>query len=128
MGRGRLGRHIARALQLRCPLCGVSPLFVPARQVRRPQQWLEPLPGCERCGYAYQREPGYWLLATFGINYGASAALGFAIYLIVDRTWAPSLPVLLAATIIPVVAFSLLFIRYAKALFLAVDRYIDAAD
>ena len=43
---------IGRALRLRCPECGVSPLFVPLRRVRSLDDWFRPLDGCPRCGYA----------------------------------------------------------------------------
>jgi hypothetical protein len=45
-------RCVRRGLQLRCPECGVSPVFVPVRRVRSLFDWFAPLDGCPRCGYA----------------------------------------------------------------------------
>ena len=60
---------IRRGLRLRCPECGISPIFIPARRVRSIWDWFTPLDGCPRCGYAYDREQGYCLLATWGVHY-----------------------------------------------------------
>src|SRR5688572_3125463 len=65
---------LRRALRLRCPLCGVSPVFIPVRRVRSLDDWLHPLDGCPRCGYAYEREPGYFLLAIWALNFGVVSA------------------------------------------------------
>ena len=69
-------RFIRRALMLRCPECGVSPIFRPVREVRSLYDWFTPLDGCPRCGYAYEREQGYFLLSIWGLNYGLIAGLG----------------------------------------------------
>src|SRR5450432_2305320 len=76
--------YIGRALKLRCPECGISPVFVPARKVRSLYDWATPLDGCPRCGYAYLREEGYFLLATWGVNYGIVAGLGLFISLMFE--------------------------------------------
>jgi len=75
---------MGRALPLRCPECGISPLFVPVRKVRSIWDWFTPLDGCPRCGYAYERETGYFLMAIGGVNYGIMAGLGLAIAMILD--------------------------------------------
>src|SRR4030095_3491055 len=56
---------IGRPLRLRCPECGISPVFVPLSRVRSLDDWFRPLDGCPRCGYAYEREQGYWLIAIW---------------------------------------------------------------
>src|ERR1700729_788848 len=76
--------YIGRALRLRCPECGISPLFVPAKKVRSIFDWLTPHDGCPRCGYAYQREQGYFLLAIWGVNYGVVGGLGLTIALLFE--------------------------------------------
>src|SRR5437764_6455221 len=107
---------ILRALRLRCPECGVSPMFVPAGRVRSIWDWFTPLDGCPRCGYAYERESGYFLLSTWAFNYGVVAGLGVIIALIVDAIFHPSLAVLICSVAIPMPIFSFLFARHAKSL------------
>src|SRR5690349_1329720 len=61
--RPNLWQFLFRAIRLRCPECGVSPMFVPVARTRSLRDWFTPLDGCPRCGYAYDREDGYFLLA-----------------------------------------------------------------
>ncbi|MEA2710550.1 MAG: hypothetical protein QOF78_3151 [Phycisphaerales bacterium] len=121
----RAWRYIRRALHLRCPECGISPIFVPARKVRSLFDWFRPLDGCPRCGYAYEREQGYFLLAVWGLNYGLIAGIGVIMGLIIQHKYRPGLwsPWWLMLAWMPVASF--LFARHAKALFLALDHYLD---
>src|SRR5207249_7498822 len=80
----RLRWMMENALRLRCPACGETPLFIPWFQVRTLRDWFMPLDGCPRCGYPFEREPGYFLLSIFAINYGVGALLGLLIYLVLD--------------------------------------------
>jgi uncharacterized protein (DUF983 family) len=93
--------------------------------VRSLRDWFTPLDGCPRCGYPYEREPGYYLMSIWAINYAVSSMLGLAIYGLLE--WKLNLPVwqLLAAVLVPVFLFSLLFARHSKALFLALDLFFD---
>jgi hypothetical protein len=116
---------IRRAIALRCPECGVSPIFVPLRRCRGLFDWFMPLDGCPRCGYAYEREQGYFLLAIWGLNYGLIAGIGCAAGLLIQHyknpgVWSPWWLLLL-----PMPVASFLFARHAKALFLAMDHYFD---
>jgi uncharacterized protein (DUF983 family) len=118
-------RFIRRALMLRCPECGVSPIFVPLRNVRSLFDWFTPLDGCPRCGYAYEREQGYFLLAIWGLNYGLIALVGVLAGLWIQEHHHPGVwsPWWLLLSPMPVASF--LFARHAKALFLAMDHYFD---
>ena len=44
------------------------------------RDWFTPLDGCPRCGYPYEREPGYYLMSIWAINYGVGSIVGLAIY------------------------------------------------
>lgn len=123
----RAGKFLARALRLRCPHCGRSPLFPPLRQTRSLQAWFAPLDGCPRCGYPYEREIGYFLLAIWAVNYGFSALLALGLYLTLEVLADLTTAELLVAVMIPPAIFSLLFARHAKALFLAFDHFFDPA-
>lgn len=93
--------------------------------MRKLRDWFTPLDGCPRCGYPYEREPGYYLMAIWAINYGVSSILGLAIYGYLE--WRFDLPIwsLLGAVLLPVFLFSLFFARHSKALFLALDLFFD---
>ena len=117
--------YFQRAMRLRCPVCGQSPIFVPWHSLRRLRDWFVPLDGCPRCGYPYEREPGYWLLSIWAINYGFGSLMGIAIYGVLETFFVLPLPELLFWVIAPVVVFNFFFARHSKALFLAIDHYID---
>jgi uncharacterized protein (DUF983 family) len=123
--RAKLWLFLRRAMRLRCPECGVSPVFIPWNKVRGIDDWLRPLDGCPRCGYAYEREQGYWLIAIWVINYGVVGSLGLAAALLaLDRYDLPiSQAILIVA--IPMPILSLLFARHAKSLYLAIDHWFD---
>ncbi|MBX9742711.1 MAG: hypothetical protein K2W99_04150 [Chthoniobacterales bacterium] len=118
--------HFYRALLLRCPLCGRSPLFVPFKKTHSLYNWLMPLDGCPRCGYAYERESGYFLLAIWAINYGFGSILGLIIYFFLEWRY-PNLNIwkILGLVLSPIVFVNIFFARHAKAFFLAFDLLLD---
>jgi uncharacterized protein (DUF983 family) len=118
-------RYIRRALLLRCPECGISPVFTPLRRVRSLFDWFEPLDGCPRCGYAYQREQGYFLLAIWGVNYGVVAGLALLISLLFEWLHPLTLRQYIFFIFAPMPLLSMLLARHAKSLFLAMDHYFD---
>lgn len=100
-------------------------MFPSVARVRNLHDWFTPLDGCPRCGYAYDREPGYFLLSIWAINYGIAALLGLVLYAAFE--WFYDWPVwtLITAVVAPVVAFNLLFVRHSKAIFIAWDHFFD---
>ena len=87
--------------------------------------WFTPLDGCPRCGYAYERESGYFLMATWGVNYGVVAALGLGLALLIDSTIGITMRQAIFFIFLPMPLLSFLFARHAKALYLAMDHYFD---
>jgi uncharacterized protein (DUF983 family) len=116
---------MANAARWKCPTCGERPLFVPWDKVRSLRDWFMPLDGCPRCGYPYEREPGYFLLSIFAINYGAGALLGLPIYLVLDFWLKFPIWLVLTLTVIPMPIFNFFFARHSKAFFLAFDLFCD---
>jgi uncharacterized protein (DUF983 family) len=116
---------IGRALRLRCPECGVSRIFKPWRQTRSLSDWFSTLHGCPRCGYAYEREQGYFLLAIWGLNYGLIAGLAVIITYTLDELYSPPLWKQILFVVAPMPIFSVLFARHSKALYLALDHFCD---
>jgi uncharacterized protein (DUF983 family) len=100
-------------------------VFVPLSRVRSLDDWFRPLDGCPRCGYAYEREQGYWLIAIWAINYGIVGVMGVTVALLALEWW--DLPIWKAILIvaIPMPILSFLLARHAKSLYLAMDHYFD---
>lgn len=117
--------YLRRAARLVCPVCGKSPMFPAVSRVRNLHDWFTPLDGCPRCGYAYDREPGYFLLSIWAINYGFAALLGLLLYFIFEWFFEWPVATLIAAVVVPVVLFNLLFARHSKAIFVAWDHFFD---
>ena len=121
-------RYLARALRLRCPGCGQRPIFSPVRRVRRLGDWFQPLDGCPRCGYPYEREDGYFLFAIFGINFGFAVFVAVVNYLLLDvfEIFGPvSIWTLTLAVALPIPLVNFLVARHAKALWIALDQFFD---
>jgi hypothetical protein len=125
--RPRFWRYLFRGLRLRCPECGRHPVFVPARKVRSLYDWFAPLDGCPHCGYPYEREAGYFLLATWAVNYGLVAAVGLTAGLLMQSYTRLSTGWIVAGLVVATPLFSVLISRHAKAAYLAIDHYFDPA-
>ena len=93
-------RYFIRALRLRCPMCGISPIFVPWHRLNSLRNWFTPLDGCPRCGYAYERETGYFLLSIWAVNYGIGSLMGISIYLVLETYCQLPLKALLSSALI----------------------------
>jgi uncharacterized protein (DUF983 family) len=121
----KAGSYLRHAMVLQCPVCGQSPMFPSVARTRTLRDWFTPLDGCPRCGYAYDREPGYFLLSIWAINYGIAALFGLVLY--ASFEWFFDWPVwtLIAAVVVPVVVFNLLFARHSKSIFVAWDHFFD---
>jgi uncharacterized protein (DUF983 family) len=118
--------YLWRATWLKCPVCGTRPIFLPLHRTRSLHDWFTPLDGCPQCGYPYEREPGYFLMAHWAIGYIVAAMFGTAIFVYLEiwhSDW--SLLATLAAVALPVPIVNILFARHAKAYFLAVDHLAD---
>ncbi len=114
-----------RGMRLCCPECGISPVFVPVHKMKRFSDWMEPLDGCPRCGYAYNRENGYFLLSTWGFNYGIVGMLGLISIFTIGDYFNLTTAQMLMLFIPPLPVLNFMFIRHSKSLFLAMDHYFD---
>lgn len=117
--------YFLRACRLQCVECGTRPIFTPLLKIRSLRDYFAPLDGCPRCGYAYERETGYFLLAIWAINYGVGSLIGISLYFYLEFNYKLPLPTLLASVVLPVIAFNFLFARHSKSFFLALDHYFD---
>src|SRR5215212_6286294 len=121
----RAGTYIRRAMPLQCPECGKRPVFVPVSKIRSLYDWFYPLDGCPQCGYAYEREQGYFLLAIWAVNYGLVAGIGLIIGLLLQSYTSLSFWAIVAWLTVTMPFASFLFARHAKSLYLALDHFCD---
>lgn len=113
--RATLGEVFLRAFRLRCPRCGQGKLFVGLFRMN-----VE----CANCKLIYERAPGYFLGSTY-INYGATAIAVTVAYLALHVGARFSNRGLAAPLAGFCILFPLYFFRYARALWLALDSFLD---
>jgi len=113
--RSSLGVQLWRAARLSCPVCGQGPLF---------RKWFRMHPRCRRCGFHFERGPGYWLGSIY-VNYGLTALMVTAGYLGVFFSEAIEPTALLWLCVGFCFIFPLWFFRYARAVWAAMDLYFD---
>jgi uncharacterized protein (DUF983 family) len=117
--------YLWRAMRLKCPVCGRSPIFIPMWRTRSFMDWFTPLDGCPRCGFPYEREPGYFLFSLFVLNFGFVVSVAIASFIVLEYYLHVSTPVLMIGACLPVPFVAVLIARHAKALFIAVDHFFD---
>src|SRR5262249_15825658 len=110
-----LGLLLARALRLRCPLCGGGRLF---------QKWICMHRNCSQCGFCFERGPGYWLGSIY-VNYGLTALILTGAYFALFFSEALLQTAILWALLIFCAVFPLWFFRYSRAIWIALDLYFD---
>jgi len=114
-----------RAMRLRCPECGMSRIFKPWRQTRTLEDWVRPLHDCPNCEYEYQREEGYFMMAICAVNYGVITAGAIVVAFLLYTFVSPPLWVYIVFIFVPMPLLSFLFTRHAKALWMAIDHYLE---
>jgi uncharacterized protein (DUF983 family) len=106
---------LARALRLRCPLCGDGAMF---------RTWFALRPRCASCALSFERDEAeeYWL-GAFLLNFIVTEVV-FALLLgvVVVLTWpVPPWRIILIAGAVQMIVTPIVFYPFAKALWLAVD-------
>jgi uncharacterized protein (DUF983 family) len=113
----RVTALFSRALRLRCPHCGGSPIFV---------SWSRLVPNCPVCGLGLERgEEGYWLGAYF-FNLVAMEMV-FSVWVLGFLLWTwpnPPWELFQETTIALMVVVPVVFFPYSKTLFLAFDLLV----
>lgn len=104
-----------RALQLRCPRCGESQLF--SGLIRMNER-------CDHCGLKYEREPGYFLGSTY-LNYGWTCLSMTAAFMFLRFVMGYPARYIAPPLAVYAIGFPLIFHRYARALWLAMDCFFD---
>jgi uncharacterized protein (DUF983 family) len=108
-------RVLLRAARLRCPRCGIGPLFRGAFRMHE---------ACPHCGFSYAREPGFYLGSIY-LNYGATVILTGGLYALVVLVLGLSNETALATCLAAAVLFPILFFRHARSFLLALDSSVN---
>jgi uncharacterized protein (DUF983 family) len=104
---------LRRAIGLRCPRCGGTPLFT---------GWFAMAPACALCGLVYERAQGYWVGAIY-VNYGVTTAIAVTGFFL---TWRQvPLALELAWWGAFVVLFPLWFFRYSRSVWLSLEFLLN---
>jgi uncharacterized protein (DUF983 family) len=106
-----------RALRLKCPRCGGAPMFSGLFQMHE---------RCAHCELKFEREPGYFLGSIY-FNYGISALIITVTWVVLRFGYDVPAKQLLAGLLVFLIVFQVLFFRYARALWLAMDCRLDPA-
>ena len=109
------GTFASRALRLRCPRCGQGTLFKNLFVMHR---------HCPQCQLKYERAPGYFLGSTY-VNFGFTALTVTSLYMWFHFGMGYSNEILTVPLVAYCVVIPLLFFRYARAWWLAMDCYCD---
>ena len=109
---------LARAFRLRCPRCGRALLF---------RGWFTMDDPCPACGLRYEREQGYFVGAIY-VNYALTTAVTLGTVLGLDSLVGLSLASQLGIGIALGALVPLVFFRYARSLWLAIDFLVSRAD
>ena len=106
---------LSRALKLQCPLCGQDKMF---------SGWFHMNPTCRQCGLKYEREPGYFLGSIY-INYGLTAMITTILYVALHFGFEIENNLVTWPLAAFCVLFPVIFFRYARAYWLAMDLSFD---
>jgi len=109
------GLALFRGLTLRCPACARGKLFRNMFQMNTK---------CVECDFQFERAPGYFLGSTY-INYGITAFTTTVSYVVLHFGIGFSRDQLLPGLLAFCLIFPLVFFRFARSLWLALDCFFD---
>jgi uncharacterized protein (DUF983 family) len=105
---------LKRGLRQRCPVCGRGKIF---------KGWIKTYEHCPVCGFAFEREPGYYTGAV-AVNLVVSDLLIAVIAVPLAASQSVSLTVLIVLGCTLPFLFPLLFYRPTKSLWMSFDHFI----
>ncbi|MFQ5902840.1 MAG: DUF983 domain-containing protein [Candidatus Binatia bacterium] len=118
MDRGRIWRILKSGLCLKCPKCGVGPLFYGLFSMHSQ---------CLNCSFEFEREQGYFVGAIY-INYAATVIIAVPGYFILDYLTEISLLQQLTLWVAFALLFPLIFFRHSRSLWLTLDYIFNPAE
>jgi uncharacterized protein (DUF983 family) len=111
----RVATSLSRALRLKCPRCGETPLF---------QGWFSMAEACVLCGLRFERAQGYFVGAIY-VNYAVTAVLALGLFFLLWGWTTLSTAAELALVLPVVIVFPLWFFRYSRSFWLALEWLIN---
>ena len=114
----RAGRIAPRALRLRCPRCGETPLF---------RGWFTMELACRLCGLRFERAQGYFVGAIY-INYAVTTVIAVGGYFLLWHWLNLSTGAQFAIWVPFLVVFPLWFFRWSRSLWLGLEYLVDPDD
>ena len=111
----RLTRALGRAIRLRCPRCGATPLF---------RGWFQMAESCALCGLKFERAQGYFVGAIY-VNYAVTTFLVIGGYVLLWAFTELTTTAQLALWLPVVVVFPLWFFRYSRSFWLALEYAVN---
>jgi uncharacterized protein (DUF983 family) len=118
LGRPSIREVVVRALRLRCPRCGRTPLY---------RGWFTMEERCRACTLRYEAEQGYFVGAIY-LNYAATVAVALGGVLLIDAAVGLTLAEQLVIGIGVGVLAPLLFFRHARSAWLALGYLVALTD
>jgi uncharacterized protein (DUF983 family) len=107
--------QLSSLLRLQCPICGVGKLF---------RGYFDSPERCPNCGYYFMRETGYFLPHVV-IGYGVTVFVALGCWPFMKYVLKIDSPAItLSVMVITALLFGIWFVRYSKALWLALDLTI----
>ena len=112
---GGMLRVLGRALRLRCPRCGATPLF---------RAWFRMQSACGLCGLRFERAQGYFVGAIY-VNYTVTVAVVIGGFLLLWRYTGISMTTQFLIWIPVTIALPLVVFPYSRSLWLALEYLIN---
>lgn len=106
---------LSRGLALRCPRCGQGALF---------RNLILMHHHCDACGFVYERAPGFFLGSAY-VNYGFTVVSLTVLYISLHYGAGLSNRAVTPWLVAYFLTVPLLFFRYARSLWLAMDCFYD---
>ena len=118
MDTGRAKRILRRGLKLRCPDCGLGPLY---RSAFRMNAY------CEYCDLIYEREQGYFIGAIY-LNVIATESLLLGTLLIHGLITGKINQTILTVLIVLALTLPLVFFHHSRSLWLCIDYILNPRE
>jgi uncharacterized protein (DUF983 family) len=112
----RVALAVGRAIRLRCPRCGATPLF---------RGWFRMAEACALCGLYFERAQGYFVGAIY-VNYAVTVVLAIVGFFLLWGVLGLSTRAQLAILVPFVIVFPLWFFRYSRSFWLALEWSLNS--
>jgi uncharacterized protein (DUF983 family) len=112
----RVALAVGRAIRLRCPRCGATPLF---------RGWFRMAQACALCGLYFERAQGYFVGAIY-VNYAVTVVLAIVGFFLLWGVLGLSTGAQLAILVPFVIVFPLWFFRYSRSFWLALEWSLNS--